>query len=146
MNKLTFDIERSKTQYDMYKYRLGENISYSKRKIYRYEVSGVVYDLKTEPFYKYLFTLGVSLDDWEKFKEEWEHKLYEFSLYDVIFGHLKGITDFNKFKSITLPEDLEVDLDTHLDGESNLELIVDWFRDVAFKPTNNQVYLVIFNR
>lgn len=147
MNKLHFDIEKSKTQYDIYKYRLGKIISYSKRKIYRYSVNGTVFNLRTEPRYKYLFKLGVSLDDWIKFKDsEWEYKLYEFNLYNTIYFHLKGLTDFNKFCDIKLPDDLDLDLESHLGDESELELIVDWFRDENIKPTSNQVYLVIFNR
>jgi hypothetical protein len=145
MNKLDFDIEKSKTQYDIYKYKLGKVISYSKRKIYRYSVKGIVYNLRTEPRFKYLFKLGVSLEDWDKFKNElWEHKLYELDLYSNITNHLSGMSSFNKFNSIRLPEDLDLDLQEHECSE--IELIVDWFRDENFKPNNNQVYLVIFHR
>lgn len=145
MNKLDFNIDRSKTQYDIYKYKLGKKISYSKRKIYRYSVKGVVYNLRTEPRYKYLYTLEVSEDDWKEFKEStWERQLFELDLYKTIIDHLEGITQFNKFNSIKLPEGLEIDLDEHENSE--IELIIDWFRDTNFKPNSNQVYLVIFNR
>jgi len=145
MNKLNFDIEKSKTQYDIYKYKLGNKISYSKRKIYRYSVKGIVYNLRTEPRFKYLFKLGISLKDWEDFCGDlWEHKLYELDLYSNIFNHLKGFTSFNKFNSIKLPEDFDLDLQEH--ESSEIELVVDWFRNEEFKPKQNQVYLVIFHR
>lgn len=145
MNKLNFKTDISKTQYDLYKYKIGSSVSYGKRKVYRYPVNGIYYNLKTEPNFKFLYEVGVDQRTWDSFVEdEWETYLYELNLYEDIIDHLKGLVGFNNFGKITLPEGLDIPNESSI--KSELELIVDWFRDTKFKPTSNQVYFVIFHR
>lgn len=145
MNKLNFRIEPSKTQYDLYKYKIGNVVSYGKRKVYRYAVNGVYYNIKTEQFFKYLYEVLVPKPEWDKFKNEsWEEVLYELNLYEDIIDHVRGICQQNSFKSISLPE--EIDFEPEVNPNAGLELIVSWFRDPVFKPNSNQVYYVIFHR
>lgn len=145
MNKLNFKTDLSKTQYDLYKYKIGEVVSYGKRKVYRYPVNGVIYNLKTEHTFKYLYEVGVDQKDWDSFKEsEWENYLFELNMYEDIIDHLKGLVGFNNFGTIILPEGLDLPNESYV--KSDLELIVDWFRDPSFRPKSHQVYFVIFHR
>lgn len=144
MNRLNFKTSISKTQYDLYKYKIGDYVSYGKRKVYRYPVNGVVFDLKTEIFFKYLYKLQIPEERWDIFKvSEWETILYELNLYEDIIDHIKGLVIFNNFGKITLPEGMEIPNESLI--KSDLELIVDWFRNPDFRPNDKQVYFVIFH-
>lgn len=145
MNKLNFRLEPAKTQYDLYKYKIGPVVSYGKRKVYRYQVNGTVFNLKTENQFKYLYEVLVPKPEWDRFKSQtWEEVLYELNLYEDIIDHVRGICAMNSFNSITLPE--EVDIEPETNPNSGLEFIVHWFRDLNFRPNANQVYFVIFHR
>ena len=145
MNRLNFKTSISKTQYDLYKYKIGDYVSYGKRKVYRYPVNGVVYDLKTEIFFKYLYKLQIPEERWEVFiKDDWETLLHELNLYEDVIDQIKGLVEFNGFKDIKLPDGLEL-TDLKLNPNSELELIVDWFRDESIRPNDKQVYFIIFH-
>lgn len=145
MNKLHFNLSPSKTQYDLYKYKIGDTVSYSKRKVYRYPVGDVVYDLRPSDNYKFLYKLLIREKDWENFKNKnWETYLHELDLYDEITEHLLGFINFNRIKNLILPEDLSLPSEPIV-HDNGLELIVDWFYNPKIKPKDNQVYWVIFD-
>jgi hypothetical protein len=145
MNRWNFIPNLSKTQYDLYKYKIGDSISYGKRKVYRYPVHGMVYDLKTELHFKYLYKLNIHKDSWDKFRTEtWEHLLHELNIYEDVIDHVRSLASFNGFNSITFPDGNHL-IDDLVDTKSDLELKVDWFRDEKFRPHDKQLYLVIFH-
>jgi hypothetical protein len=129
MNLTNFNLSLSKTQYDVYKYKLDPYISYNKRKIYRYKVEDLVYDLRTEKLYKYLIKVEVDRKKWFNFKDEnsWEYLITAFNLLDTIISHINGILKINSFCKVILPEDLEDLISFELNPSSKTTLNISWF-------------------
>jgi len=145
MNRVNFSFCPSKTQYDLYKYKLDEEISYSKRKLYRSKVKGKLYDLRTEDFTKYLIKVEVDKKSWEKFKlETWEHTISSLNLVDTIAMHIQGILEVNSFRKIILPEDLEELIDYKENPLSTFELEVSWF-DVFTSSSSGKLNISVFH-
>jgi hypothetical protein len=146
MNLTDFTFSLSKTQYDVYKYKLDDEISYNRRKVYRYKVSDKVYNLRTEDNYKYLIKVEVSEKAWESFKKDdsWEYLVTSLNLLDVIVDHLNGFLKMNSFKEVILPEELEDLVDFKLDPESTKTLNITWFNKLKTK-VKDTLTLVIFN-
>lgn len=134
MNVTNFNLCRSKTQYDVYKYKLDEYISYNKRKVYRYKVGDQVYDLRTEKLYKYLIKVEVSKKDWKKFKDDssWEYFITSFDLLDTIVDHINGILKINNFSGIEIPEELEDLISFEPSELSDKTLKIKWFNKFSF--------------
>lgn len=164
MNLINFNPSPSKIQYDGYKYKLeegisylgGEYLSYNKRRLHKYKVHNKIYDLKTEDFFKYLFYVEVNENSWKKFKDEgkWEYYLSTLNLLDPIINHIIGLIKFNKFSSVILPEELEeLNLRENLklyDKNSNIKnlktMTISWFSDEFIRiPNPNHINLSIFH-
>lgn len=144
MNRVNFSFYPSKTQYDLYKYKLEDGISYSKRKLYRYRVKDKLFDLRTENFTKYLIKVEVDKKIWKKFKTEtWEHTIASLNLVETVVLHLKGILEVNAFHTIILPEDLEDLIDYKEDPLSEFSLEVSWF-DIFTENSPNKLNLTVF--
>lgn len=146
MNSYNFNLSISKTQYDAYKYKIKDTVSYSKRKLYRYIVDDVIYNLRTESTYKFLYNIECKDSEWKKFKEsEWIRYLTSFNLVDTIKSHLQSILTTNELGGCDLPDIID-DLELNITSDSDKRLKVDWFRDKTYRPSNKEVYLVIFER
>lgn len=163
MNLINFNPSVSKIQYDGYKYKLDEgivcnldgNLSYNKRRLHKYRVNEVIYDLRTEDLFKYLFHVEVNESSWNQFKDEgyWEYYLSSLNLLDYIIKHIVGLVKFNRFTEVILPEELkELDLYSKLKicnpnkVKSPKTLEIGWFSD-EFNgiPNSNHINLAIFH-
>lgn len=163
MNLINFNPSASKIQYDGYKYKLDNNLtynvegelSYNKRKLHKYRVNEIIYDLRTEDYFKYLFHVEVDEETWEGFKSDhkWEYYLSSLNLLELVIRHISGLVKFNKFTNIILPEELE-DLGLHqslkLTSLSKAKypktLDVRWFGDdYTSVPHPGYVNLAIFH-
>jgi hypothetical protein len=146
MNVTNFNLSRSKTQYDVYKYKLDDYISYNKRKVYRYKVTDSVYDLRTEKLYKYLMKVEVSEQDWDNFKinNSWEYFITSFDLLDTILNHIHGLLKINSFRTIEMPEELEDLIEFKPNLSTNKKLKIKWFNDFSFIEENT-LNLTVFS-
>lgn len=138
MNVTNFNLSRSKTQYDVYKYKLDDYISYNKRKVYRYKVNDLVYDLRTEKLYKYLIKVEVDEKEWLKFRENnsWEYFITSFDLLNTILDHINGLLKINSFREIEIPEELEDLIDFEVNPSTNKKLKIKWFNEFSFLEEN----------
>lgn len=147
LNRHHFKLFPSKTKYDLYKYKLKSvPISYSKRKVYRYQVHEEVYDLMTENTYKFLFKVLLSKEDFKEFKETdlWERTLGDLNLYSIVMDHINGIIHSAGFAEIHLADLISTNCPL-TQRAPKLKLTVDWFLDENKVPEENEVYLVIFD-
>lgn len=147
MTIIDFTFSKSKTQYDVYKYKIDEGISYNRRKAYRYKVGEVVYDLRTQDTFKYLIKIEVEKSTWKKFRyeNEWEYYLTSLNLLDVVVDHLISFLKINSFYKISLPEELEDLIPYELDPSSSLELNIQWFNNFNNPKTKNVLNLAVFH-
>jgi hypothetical protein len=147
MTIIDFTFSKSKTQYDVYKYKIDEGISYNRRKAYRYKVGDIVYDLRTQDTFKYLIKIEVEKSTWKKFRyeNEWEYYLTSLNLLDVVVDHLISFLKINSFYKISLPEELEDLVPYKLDPSSSLELDIQWFNNFNNPKTKNVLNLAVFH-
>lgn len=144
MNLLHFNTSVSPIQYDVYKYKLDNKISYNKRRSYKYKSGDCIYDLRTEDNYKYLFEVRVSADTWSKFiNNDWEYQLVYLNLVDLVIDHLSGFISGNKFNNIIFPDELGevfelIPLPKYKNlAQTNRTLRVNWFES-EIKENNDK--------
>ena len=140
MTLINFNTSISSIQYDVYKYKLDNKISYNKRRLYKYKVDNKVYDLRTEDNFKFLFNVELDKNHWDTFRNKgmWEYYLSSLNLAELVITHIKGLTKTNKFHTIEFPEEMEdlfeeVTFKLH-PHKSTKVLKIKWFSDEFIDP------------